>query len=51
MVDEYYELRSWDKDGIPTEKAFKDLNMTSEYQVFRQRMEKQAEKEEEAEHV
>jgi aldehyde:ferredoxin oxidoreductase len=44
MVDEYYELRGWDTEGVPTQKAFKDLNLSSEWQVFQQRMgkEKQA---------
>lgn len=51
MVDEYYELRGWDKNGIPTEKMFKDLNMPSEWQVFRQRMEKKLLKEEVTAHA
>lgn len=44
MIDEYYELRGWDKDGVPTQKTFKDLNMTSEWRVFQQRIEKKEEK-------
>jgi aldehyde:ferredoxin oxidoreductase len=30
MLDEYYELRGWDKDGIPTEEKLKELGLRSE---------------------
>ena len=27
MLDEYYELRGWDKDGIPTDEKLKELGL------------------------
>jgi aldehyde:ferredoxin oxidoreductase len=38
MLDEYYALCGWDKDGIPKEEAFEQLSLSSEYKTFRRRM-------------
>lgn len=38
MLNEYYELRGWDENGIITDKAFADLGMKAELKVFKQRM-------------
>jgi aldehyde:ferredoxin oxidoreductase len=38
MLDEYYALRGWDADGIPTEEAFKKYGLASEWQVFKKAM-------------
>ena len=40
MVDEYYQLRGWDEDGIPTEETFKKFELSSEWEVFKKRLEK-----------
>ena len=34
MLDEYYSLRGWDKDGIPTEETFKKFGLSSEWKNF-----------------
>jgi aldehyde:ferredoxin oxidoreductase len=28
MLDEYYDLRDWDSDGVPTDKAISRLGLT-----------------------
>jgi len=38
MLDEYYELRGCDKDGVPKEETFDQLNLSNEGQLFRKRM-------------
>ncbi len=40
MIDEYYQLRGWDEDGIPTEETFKKFDLSSERKVFKKRLEK-----------
>jgi aldehyde:ferredoxin oxidoreductase len=35
MLDEYYALRGWDEDGIPTEATFVKFGLSSEWQVFK----------------
>jgi len=34
MLDEYYALRGWDEDGIPTEETFRKFGLSSEWQAF-----------------
>ena len=29
MLDEYYDLRGWDPNGIPTEKKLKELGLSN----------------------
>jgi hypothetical protein len=29
MLDEYYDLRGWDQNGIPTEKKLKELGLSN----------------------
>jgi len=38
MVDEYYRLRGWDEEGIPTEETFKKFGLVSEWKVFKKRL-------------
>ncbi|MFC1950647.1 aldehyde ferredoxin oxidoreductase family protein [Chloroflexota bacterium] len=38
MVDEYYQLRGWDEDGVPTEETFKKFGLSSELKVFKKRL-------------
>jgi len=40
MIDEYYQLRGWDEDGIPTEETFKKFDLSSERKVFKKGLEK-----------
>jgi aldehyde:ferredoxin oxidoreductase len=39
MVDEYYALRGWDTDGIPTEETFLELALPSEWDSVREELE------------
>ncbi len=34
MKDEYYALRGWDTNGVPTREAFQSLGLSSEWQLF-----------------
>ena len=38
MLSDYYELRGCDEEGIPTCEAFKELGLTAEWSVFKNRM-------------
>ncbi len=38
MIGEYYALRGYDKDGVPTEEAFKKYGLTSEWKVFKKKV-------------
>ncbi|MFC1907960.1 aldehyde ferredoxin oxidoreductase family protein [Chloroflexota bacterium] len=38
MIDEYYQLRGWDEDGIPEEETFKKFGLSSEWKVFKKRL-------------
>jgi len=38
MLDEYYALRGWDKNGIPKKKTFIKLGLTSEWEEFKRDM-------------
>ncbi|MFC1907992.1 aldehyde ferredoxin oxidoreductase family protein [Chloroflexota bacterium] len=40
MVDEYYQLRGWDEEGIPKEETFKKFGLSSEWKVFKKRLER-----------
>jgi len=35
MIDEYYSLRGWGEDGIPTEETFKKFDLLSEWEIFK----------------
>ncbi|MFC1908080.1 aldehyde ferredoxin oxidoreductase family protein [Chloroflexota bacterium] len=35
MIDDYYQLRGWDEDGVPTEETFKKFGLSSEWKVFK----------------
>jgi aldehyde:ferredoxin oxidoreductase len=41
MLDEYYGLRGWDKDGIPTEETFKKFGLSSDWEVFNGHLKKE----------
>jgi aldehyde:ferredoxin oxidoreductase len=41
MLDEYYSLRGWDKDGIPTEETFKKFDLSSEWESFSRNLKKE----------
>ena len=41
MIDEYYQLRGWDEDGVPKEDTFKKFGLSSEWKVFKKRLGKQ----------
>jgi aldehyde:ferredoxin oxidoreductase len=41
MVDEYYALCGWDDDGIPKEETFNKFGLSSEWQAFKKRMERE----------
>ncbi|MBA7617155.1 putative oxidoreductase YdhV [subsurface metagenome] len=43
MIDEYYTLRGWDEDGVPTEETFNKFGLSSEWKVFKKRFGKQGE--------
>jgi aldehyde:ferredoxin oxidoreductase len=34
MLDEYYRLRGWDGDGVPTEETFQKFDLGSEWRTF-----------------
>ena len=34
MLDHYYSLHRYDKNGVPTEKAFKKFGLQKEWKVF-----------------
>jgi len=38
MLDEYYDLRGWDENGIPDKVTFDKFGLASEWQVFRSRL-------------
>lgn len=38
MLDEYYALRNWDEDGIPTEETFRKFGLFSEWETFRKQL-------------
>jgi aldehyde:ferredoxin oxidoreductase len=38
MLDEYYGLRGWDEDGIPTGETFSSLGLSSEWGVLQQEL-------------
>jgi len=35
MLGEYYSLRGWDEDGIPTEETFRKFDLISEWETFK----------------
>jgi len=41
MLDEYYSLRGWDKDGIPKETTFKEFGLFSEWKTFDRQLRKE----------
>ena len=42
MIDDYYALRGYDKDGVPTEETFKKYGLLSEWEVFKKKVPKGA---------
>jgi aldehyde:ferredoxin oxidoreductase len=40
MLDEYYALRGWDEEGIPTVETFKKFGLSSEWQAFEKEVSK-----------
>lgn len=38
MIDSYYALRGWDKDGVPKEETFRQYGLLSEWKVFKQKV-------------
>jgi len=38
MLDDYYALRGYDKDGIPTEETFRKFGLLSEWKVFKKKV-------------
>jgi len=34
MLDEYYALRGWDENGVPTRETFEKFGMQAEYQIL-----------------
>jgi hypothetical protein len=38
MLDEYYALHAYDKNGIPKEEAFKRFGLLEEWKVFKDRV-------------
>ncbi|MFC1950746.1 aldehyde ferredoxin oxidoreductase C-terminal domain-containing protein, partial [Chloroflexota bacterium] len=42
MIDEYYQLRDWDEDGVPKDETFKKFGLSSEWKVFKKRLGKKA---------
>ena len=34
MLDEYYQLRGWDENGVPTEETFSKFGLSSEWEFF-----------------
>jgi aldehyde:ferredoxin oxidoreductase len=41
MLDEYYSLRGWDRNGIPLEEAFMKFGLTSEWKTFSKHLRKE----------
>jgi len=41
MINEYYALRGWDEDGIPTEEAFEKFGLSSEWKAFKKKLGKE----------
>jgi aldehyde:ferredoxin oxidoreductase len=48
MLDEYYALRGWDEDGIPTEDTFRKFGLLSEWEVLKRELAEQEKPSEEA---
>ncbi|MBW2617514.1 MAG: hypothetical protein JRC92_01390 [Deltaproteobacteria bacterium] len=44
MLDEYYDLRGWDKNGVPKEETFTKFDLSSEGERFRQDMGEEVQK-------
>lgn len=44
MLDEYYALRGWDEDGVPTEETFMKFGLESEWRVFRKELRRKKER-------
>jgi aldehyde:ferredoxin oxidoreductase len=42
MLNEYYGIRGWDENGIPTEKIFNEFNLSSEWKLFKKAFRKGA---------
>jgi aldehyde:ferredoxin oxidoreductase len=40
MLDEYYECRGWDKNGIPTKETFKKFNLSDEWESLNDKLKK-----------
>ena len=40
MLDDYYSLRGWDKEGIPKEETFKKHGLSQEYKTFKEYLKK-----------
>jgi aldehyde:ferredoxin oxidoreductase len=38
MIDDYYALRGYDKDGIPTEGGFRKYGLLTEWEVFKKKV-------------
>ena len=38
MLDEYYAVSGWDKDGVPREETFRKFGLEAEWQVFDKRL-------------
>jgi aldehyde:ferredoxin oxidoreductase len=34
MLSEYYALRGWDEEGVPTEQTFRELGLSAEWETF-----------------
>ncbi|MBA7617156.1 putative oxidoreductase YdhV [subsurface metagenome] len=41
MLDEYYALRGWDEDGVPTEETFNKFGLSPEWKVFKKKLGKE----------
>ena len=41
MIDEYYQLRGWDEDGIPTKETFNKFGLSSEWKAFKKKLGKE----------
>ncbi|MDD5083256.1 MAG: aldehyde ferredoxin oxidoreductase C-terminal domain-containing protein, partial [Dehalococcoidales bacterium] len=38
MLNEYYVISGWDREGIPMKETFRKYNLTSELEIFKQRL-------------
>jgi len=38
MIDDYYALRGYDKDGVPKEETFRKYGLSSEWEVFKKKV-------------